>query len=188
MVRTTFSDQASPHLDCKCHSVSNMLESEACSFGCATGTCHQPMCLHSRSPHPVSQSFSAPASCMHGLHTCPHRIHIRNGLEGGKHVSTFLAHRICYARATAAQQLHAEPLFILGHPRTGTTHLHNLLSLDPAFAHATTFGAGVLACGPSHATASGECSSNVVCAFDVVSIVPTSACMHAHTQCMAAPA
>ena len=33
-------------------------------------------------------------------------------------------------------------MFILGHPRTGTTHLHNLLSKDDRFAYATTFSVG----------------------------------------------
>jgi hypothetical protein len=33
------------------------------------------------------------------------------------------------------------PLFILGHYRSGTTHLHNLLSLDPQFAFPTFFRA-----------------------------------------------
>ena len=40
------------------------------------------------------------------------------------------------------QPLHPEPIFILGHPRTGTTHIHNLLSIDDEFAFATTFCAG----------------------------------------------
>ena len=31
------------------------------------------------------------------------------------------------------------PVFILGHWRQGTTHLHNLLSLDPQFAYPTLF-------------------------------------------------
>ncbi len=31
------------------------------------------------------------------------------------------------------------PLFILGHPRSGTTHLHNLLSIDERFAHPNLF-------------------------------------------------
>jgi len=31
------------------------------------------------------------------------------------------------------------PLFILGHYRSGTTHLHNLLALDPQFAAPTFF-------------------------------------------------
>ena len=35
-----------------------------------------------------------------------------------------------------------QPVFILGHPRTGTTHLHNLLSKDDRFAYATTFSVG----------------------------------------------
>ena len=33
------------------------------------------------------------------------------------------------------------PLFILGHYRSGTTHLHNLLALDPQFAAPTFFQA-----------------------------------------------
>ncbi|KAG2423478.1 hypothetical protein HYH02_015320 [Chlamydomonas schloesseri] len=49
---------------------------------------------------------------------------------------------LLHSRAVAAQPLHPEPLFILGHPRSGTTHLHNLLSRDPAFAFANTFHAG----------------------------------------------
>lgn len=31
------------------------------------------------------------------------------------------------------------PLFILGHPRSGTTHLHNLISLDERFGHPTMY-------------------------------------------------
>src|SRR4051794_3899053 len=31
------------------------------------------------------------------------------------------------------------PVFILGHWRQGTTHLHNLLALDPQFAYPTLF-------------------------------------------------
>jgi hypothetical protein len=47
-----------------------------------------------------------------------------------------------YHQRARDQPLHQEPLFILGHPRTGTTHIHNLLSLDSTFAFATTFHAG----------------------------------------------
>lgn len=38
---------------------------------------------------------------------------------------------LLYGRAIVAQRLHEQPLIILGHPRTGTTHIHNLLALDP---------------------------------------------------------
>jgi omega-hydroxy-beta-dihydromenaquinone-9 sulfotransferase len=38
-----------------------------------------------------------------------------------------------FGRQIEAVQVHA-PLFILGHYRSGTTHLHNLLALDPQFA------------------------------------------------------
>ena len=53
-----------------------------------------------------------------------------------------IADSVLYGRAIASQELNDEPVFILGHPRTGTTHLHNLLSRDPSFAFATTFSVG----------------------------------------------
>ena len=31
------------------------------------------------------------------------------------------------------------PIFVIGHPRSGTTHLHNLLCRDPQFGYVTTF-------------------------------------------------
>ncbi|PSC74347.1 P-loop containing nucleoside triphosphate hydrolase [Micractinium conductrix] len=49
---------------------------------------------------------------------------------------------LLYRRDMAAQALHPEPIFILGHPRTGTTHVHNLMALDPRFACARTLHAG----------------------------------------------
>ena len=49
---------------------------------------------------------------------------------------------LVYGRAVANQDLNDEPVFVLGHPRTGTTHLHNLLSKDERFAFATTFSVG----------------------------------------------
>ncbi|MBK8093462.1 MAG: sulfotransferase [Verrucomicrobiaceae bacterium] len=42
--------------------------------------------------------------------------------------------RLLYDRAIRAHQLSAPPIFIIGHARSGTTHLHNLLALDPRFA------------------------------------------------------
>ena len=47
-----------------------------------------------------------------------------------------------YGSAIQRQRLHEEPVFILGHPRTGTTHLFNILSLDRKFAYTNTFQAG----------------------------------------------
>jgi hypothetical protein len=43
-----------------------------------------------------------------------------------------------FGRQIEAAQIEA-PLFILGHYRSGTTHLHNLLALDPQFAAPTLF-------------------------------------------------
>lgn len=36
-----------------------------------------------------------------------------------------------YGRLEAAQPLHPRPLIVVGHPRSGTTHLHNLLAAEP---------------------------------------------------------
>lgn len=43
--------------------------------------------------------------------------------------------RALYGRRIAEQRLSDSPLVILGHDRSGTTHLLNLLSLDPQFAY-----------------------------------------------------
>jgi hypothetical protein len=43
-----------------------------------------------------------------------------------------------FGRRIEAAQVEA-PLFILGHYSSGTTHLHNLLALDPLFAAPTPF-------------------------------------------------
>ncbi|MBL9132285.1 MAG: sulfotransferase [Verrucomicrobiaceae bacterium] len=47
--------------------------------------------------------------------------------------SAWLEERL-YGRAVQEHVLSAPPVFIIGHARSGTTHLHNLLSLDPRFA------------------------------------------------------
>jgi omega-hydroxy-beta-dihydromenaquinone-9 sulfotransferase len=43
---------------------------------------------------------------------------------------------VVYGRRVAQQPVTA-PLFIIGHWRSGTTHLHNLISIDPRFAYAS---------------------------------------------------
>ncbi len=42
-----------------------------------------------------------------------------------------------YGRALAAQEIDPEPLFAIGHWRSGTTHLHNLLGRLPGFTYPT---------------------------------------------------
>ena len=42
--------------------------------------------------------------------------------------------------------LQQRPVFVLGQPRSGTTHVHNLLARDERFAHATTFDVGFAHC------------------------------------------
>jgi hypothetical protein len=43
--------------------------------------------------------------------------------------------RVLYGRQVANQRLSDSPLIIIGHDRSGTTHLLNLMSLDPQFAY-----------------------------------------------------
>jgi len=47
--------------------------------------------------------------------------------------------RLRYGRAIAAVTFSQPPLFILGHWRSGTTFLHELLAHDPRFAYPTTY-------------------------------------------------
>lgn len=50
---------------------------------------------------------------------------------------------VLHGRAIARQRIHPRPLFVLGHPRTGTTLLHSLLALDhEQFGTCSTFCAG----------------------------------------------
>ena len=50
---------------------------------------------------------------------------------------------LLYSRAVKKQAVNPRPLFVLGHPRTGTTLLHNLLSKDTSnFGFCSTFCAG----------------------------------------------
>lgn len=50
-----------------------------------------------------------------------------------------LLQHLLFGRAIAKTQLVAPPLFVLGHWRSGTTLLHELLTLDTQFASPTTF-------------------------------------------------
>lgn len=50
-----------------------------------------------------------------------------------------VAERIFVEPKVAATELVHPPIFVIGHWRTGTTHLHNLLSLDPTLAYVSTF-------------------------------------------------
>lgn len=46
-----------------------------------------------------------------------------------------------YGRAIAQTDIHPSPIFIIGHWRSGTTHLHNLLCQDKQFGFLSTFQA-----------------------------------------------
>ena len=47
----------------------------------------------------------------------------------------YLLERLIYGRRLASQEIENGPIFIVGHWRSGTTHLHNLLSQDKQFAY-----------------------------------------------------
>jgi hypothetical protein len=59
--------------------------------------------------------------------------------------------RLTHGSAVRAQKLDPAPLFVLGHWRSGTTHLHNLLATDPANTACNTWQAVF----PSHALLTG---------------------------------
>ena len=48
-----------------------------------------------------------------------------------------------YGRAISATSIHPSPIFIIGHHRSGTTYLHNLISQDPELGFISTFQATV---------------------------------------------
>src|SRR5688572_29893138 len=62
-------------------------------------------------------------------------------------VNSFLGgvERLAFGRRVARQTV-SDPLFVLGHWRTGTTLLHDLLALDPKNACPTTYQC----CAPHH--------------------------------------
>lgn len=55
-----------------------------------------------------------------------------------------MANLFCHRRASAVKI--ASPIFVIGHWRSGTTLLHELLSLDPGFTYPSTYSTGA----PSH--------------------------------------
>lgn len=48
-----------------------------------------------------------------------------------------VAETLLYSRRVARTRISEPPLFVLGYARAGTTHLHNLLSMDPNFGYVT---------------------------------------------------
>jgi hypothetical protein len=58
-----------------------------------------------------------------------------------------LLDHLIYGRQIESVQINPRPVFILGHPRTGTTLLHSLLALDSEqFSYCSTFCAGFPSC------------------------------------------
>lgn len=47
--------------------------------------------------------------------------------------------RVVCRRRVAAHQMHPSPVYILGYGRSGTTHLHNLMTRDPQFGYVDLF-------------------------------------------------
>ena len=49
---------------------------------------------------------------------------------------------LLYGTRIRRQALNTRPIFIIGHPRTGTTLIHNILSKDPRLSYCSTFQCG----------------------------------------------
>ncbi len=56
-------------------------------------------------------------------------------------ISLRIYERLRYGRIIAKVNIHPSPIFIIGHHRSGTTYLHNLLSQDPDLGFVSTFQA-----------------------------------------------
>lgn len=50
-----------------------------------------------------------------------------------------LRERQLHKRAIDGHRVHPRPVFIIGHFRSGTTHVHSMLAQDPSFGYPTTF-------------------------------------------------
>ena len=67
-------------------------------------------------------------------------------ISSAQHSVLGLLERVLYSRRIARTQVHPSPIFILGHWRSGTTLLHELLDCDPRFRCPTTYEC----CAPLH--------------------------------------
>ena len=76
-----------------------------------------------------------------GVRVAPqHRERVRRILIGSAMmVPMRLIEKIRYGRTVARTKIAHPPIFIIGHARTGTTHLHYLLTRDPQFATVSMF-------------------------------------------------
>lgn len=69
-----------------------------------------------------------------------HQERVRRMLIGSAMMAPLrLLEKIAYGRAVARTKITHPPVFIIGHARTGTTHLHYLMTRDPQFAYVSTF-------------------------------------------------
>ena len=71
----------------------------------------------------------------------PSRIPVIFGVTCASIVNTILnaVQSLLYQRRIAATAIEESPIFILGHWRSGTTYLHELMALDPALCAPTTY-------------------------------------------------
>ncbi|KAG8469199.1 hypothetical protein KFE25_007717 [Diacronema lutheri] len=71
--------------------------------------------------------------------TYGHRVVVLT-LSAAFHSAVSVVESLVYGRTVAAQPVRDDPVFVLGHPRTGTTLVYNLLGMDTAsFIYPTTY-------------------------------------------------
>jgi hypothetical protein len=63
--------------------------------------------------------------------------------SSASHSAWGILERLIYGRRIARTRVHPAPLFILGHWRSGTTLLHELIACDSRFAYPNTYECGV---------------------------------------------
>lgn len=100
----------------------------------------------SRTGHPLSAS--TPGTMWRTLSEASHAIEPRYLPRLARMLAlavplatTGVVEQALYARRIAKTPLAAPPLFVLGHWRTGSTHIHNLLAQDPQFGYLSTYDA-----------------------------------------------
>ncbi len=96
---------------------------------------------HPRLWHSMNASAWWRMFAANGFRASPHRWATVVSIAGLTAFNSFLGlvQAITHGARVAKTPITDDPIFIIGHWRSGTTHLHDLLSLDERFAYPTTY-------------------------------------------------